>query len=61
MTDERRTTGNNVFKKLVVTCLNEHLVFESSIVLADSFVLRNRQSFNPAKCFWQCYMTTTVT
>ena len=45
----RSTTGNSGFKKLAVTCLNEHLFFVSSVVLADSFVLRNRQLLKPAK------------
>ena len=39
-----RTTGyNSTYKKLAVQCLNEALCFVSSSVLADSFVLRNRQ------------------
>jgi len=45
----RRTTANSGFKKLAVTCLNEHLCFVASVVLADSFVLRNRQLLKPAK------------
>ena len=49
MTDERRTTGNSGFKKLAVQWLNEHLCFVSSAVLADSFVLRNRQLLKPEK------------
>ena len=36
-------TGNSTYKKLAVQWLNEHLFFVSSTVLADSFVLRNRQ------------------
>jgi hypothetical protein len=43
------TTGNSGFKKLAVQWLNEHLCFVSSVVLADSFVLRNRQLLKPAK------------
>ena len=46
---KRTTTDNSGFKKLAVTCLNEHLCFVSSVVLADSFVLRNRQLLKPAK------------
>jgi hypothetical protein len=34
---------NSTYKKLAVQCLNEALCFLSSSVLADSFVLRNRQ------------------
>jgi hypothetical protein len=35
--------GNSTYKKLAVQWLNEALCFVSSSVLADSFVLRNRQ------------------
>jgi hypothetical protein len=42
-------TDNNGFKKLAVQWLIEHLCFVSSSVLADSFVLRNRQLLKPAK------------
>jgi len=34
---------NSTYKKLAVQCLNEALCFVSSFVVADSFVLRNRQ------------------
>ena len=47
----RRTearTDNSGFKKLAVQWLIEHLCFVSSSVLADSFVLRNRQLLKPA-------------
>ncbi|MBK8483681.1 MAG: hypothetical protein IPL31_04895 [Saprospiraceae bacterium] len=47
--DEEARTGNSGFKKLAVQWLNEHLCFVSSVVLADSFVLRNRQLLKPAK------------
>ena len=40
---DRRATDNSWFKKLAVQWLIEHLCFVSSAVLADSFVLRNRQ------------------
>jgi hypothetical protein len=40
---------NSGFKKLAVQWLNEALCFVSSSVLADSFVLRNRQLLKPAK------------
>ena len=46
-------TANNGFKKLAVTCFNEHLCFVSSAVLADSFVFRNRQLLKPAKRYSQ--------
>jgi spore germination protein YaaH len=42
------TADNSGFKKLAVQWLNEHLCFVSSVVLADSFVLRNRQLLKPA-------------
>ena len=37
------------FKKLADQWLNEHLFFISGSVLADSFVLRNRQLLKPSK------------
>jgi hypothetical protein len=43
MTRKKALTANSGFKKLAVTCLNEHLCFVSSALLADSFRLRNRQ------------------
>jgi hypothetical protein len=46
---DRRASGNSGFKKLAVQWLNEHLCFVSSSVLADSFVLRNRQLLKPTK------------
>ena len=36
-------TANSTYKKLAVQWLNKALCFVSSSVLADSFVLRNRQ------------------
>jgi hypothetical protein len=42
-------TANSGFKKLAVQWLIEHSCFVSSLVLADSFVLRNRQLLKPAK------------
>lgn len=45
----RIAAANSGFKKLAVQCANEHLFFVSSVVLADSFVLRNRQLLKPAK------------
>jgi hypothetical protein len=46
-------TDNSGFKKLAVQWLIEHLCFVSSAVLADSFVLRNRQLLKPAKRYQQ--------
>ena len=40
---KRKTTDNSTYKKLAVQWLNEALCFESSLVVADSFRLRNRQ------------------
>jgi len=40
---ERKTPYNSTYKKLAVQWLNEALCFVSSLVVADSFVLRNRQ------------------
>jgi len=42
-------TANSTYKKLAVQWLNEALCFVSSSVLADSFVLRNRQLLVAAK------------
>jgi hypothetical protein len=42
-------TGNSTYKKLAVQWLNEALCFVSSSVVADSFVLRNRQLLVAAK------------
>ena len=46
------TAYNSTYKKLAVQLLNEALCFVSSSVLADSFVLRNRQLLIAAKR-WQ--------
>ncbi len=46
---DRRAACNSGFKKLAVQWLIEHLFFASSSVVADSFVLRNRQLLKPAK------------
>ena len=40
---DRTPAGNSTYKKLAVHWLNEALCFVSSSVVADSFVLRNRQ------------------
>jgi len=39
----RKATHNSTYKKLAVQWLNEVLCFVSSFVVAESFVLRNRQ------------------
>ncbi|MBD8019119.1 hypothetical protein [Kaistella pullorum] len=38
---ERKAAYNSTYKKLAVQWLNEALRFVSSLVLVDSFVLRN--------------------
>ena len=43
LTHEEARTANSTYKKLAVQWLNEALCFVSSSVVADSFVLRNRQ------------------
>jgi len=42
-------TANSTYKKLAVQWLNEPLCFVAGSVLADSFVLRNRQLLVAAK------------
>ena len=46
---QRKAADNRGFKKLAVQWLDKHLFFALSVVLADSFVLRNRQILKPAK------------
>jgi len=46
---ERRASGNSGFKKLAVQWLNEVQFSNQTFVVADSFVLRNRQLLKPAK------------
>jgi len=48
-TTDRTPAHNSTYKKLAVQWLNEALCFVSSFVLADSFVLRNRQLLVAAK------------
>ena len=48
-TQERKPTANSTYKKLAVQWLNEALCFILSLVVADSFVLRNRQLLVAAK------------
>jgi len=45
----RKATHNSTYKKLAVQWLNEALCFVSSFVVADNFVLRNRQLLVAAK------------
>ncbi|MEC5158056.1 hypothetical protein [Chryseobacterium sp. MP_3.2] len=45
----RKPAHNSSYKKLAVQWLNEALCFISSFVVADSFVLRNRQLLVAAK------------
>jgi len=49
LTIEKTAAYNSGFKKLAVQWLNKVLCFVSSSVLADSFVLRNRQLLVAAK------------
>jgi hypothetical protein len=46
---EGKGADNSTYKKLAVQWLNEVLCFGSSSVVADSFVLRNRQLHVAAK------------
>jgi hypothetical protein len=50
---DRRASGNSTYKKLAVQWLNEALYFVSSSVVADSFVLRNRQLLVAANRYLQ--------
>ncbi len=50
---EIKTGANSTYKKLAVQLLNKALCFVSSSVLADSFVLQNRQLLIAAKRWWQ--------
>jgi len=45
----RKTTANSTYKKLAVQWLNEALCFVSSLLVAASFRLRNRQLLVAAK------------
>jgi len=54
LTDRKESrTANSTYKKLAVQLLNEALSFVSSFVVADSFVLRNRQLLVAAKRYGQ--------
>ena len=48
-TKDRSTAGNSTYKKLAVEWSNKALHFVSSLVVADSFRLRNRQLLVAAK------------
>jgi len=52
-TTERTPAPNSTYNKLAVQWLNEALCFVSSFVVADSFVLRNRQLLVAAKRYLQ--------
>jgi len=52
------TAANSTYKKLAVQWLNEALCFVSSFVVAESFVLRNRQLLVAAKRYKQALKTT---
>jgi len=47
--EQRRAAYNSTYKKLAVQWLNEALCFVLSFVVADSFLLRNRQLLVAAK------------
>jgi hypothetical protein len=50
---QNKAAYNSTYKKLAVQWLNEALCFVSSSVVADSFVLRNRQLLVAAKRYRQ--------
>jgi len=50
---DRTPAGNSTYKKLAIQWLNEALCFVSSLVLADSLVLRNRQLLVAANRYGQ--------
>jgi len=52
-TEKEARTANSTYKKLAVQWLNEALSFVSSFVVADSFVLRNRQLLVAANHYMQ--------
>jgi hypothetical protein len=58
---ERRAANNTTYKKLAIQWLNEVLFFVSSFVVADSFVLRNRQLLVAANSFRQAKKKTQRT
>jgi len=58
MVESISTTGNSTYKKLAVQWLNEALCFVSSFVVADSFVLRNRQLLVAANRYSKWFTST---
>jgi hypothetical protein len=52
--ENKQRTANSTYKKLAVQWLNEALCFVSSLVVADSFRLRNRQLLVAAKRYASC-------
>jgi len=50
----KQRPANSTYKKLAVQWLNEALCFVSSSVVADSFVLRNRQLLEAANRYRLC-------
>jgi hypothetical protein len=57
-TEKEERRHNSTYKKLAVQWLNEALCFVSSFVVADSFVLRNRQLLVAANRYQQGSTTT---
>lgn len=57
---DRRAADNSGFKKLAVQWLKEHFCFVLSVVLADSFVLQNRQLLKPTNR-WRQALATVLT
>ena len=53
MTEKEWQTHNSTYKRLAVQWLNEALCFVSNFVVADSFVLRNRQLLLAANRYLQ--------
>jgi len=58
---KRRPGYNSTYKKLAAQWLHEALCFVSSLVQADSFVLRNRQLLVAAKRYRQLYFAAVHT
>jgi hypothetical protein len=53
---ESKAAANMGLKKVAVQWLIGQLRFVSSVVLADSLVLRNRQLLVAAKRYWKPYL-----
>jgi hypothetical protein len=49
----KQRPANSTYKKLAVQCLNQALCFISSLLLAESYVLRNSQLLVGAKRYRQ--------